>query len=97
MKFGAQWHCVDHDRLFVRVVVEDHHLQQAAGPVCADDEISALTGDDPCGMANGVQHVFVADAVLSCAVRDLHLDKVALSAALVKVALSTAVAVTVGR
>jgi hypothetical protein len=87
---------VDHDRFLVRVVVEDHHLEQATGPVCADDEISALAGDDSCGMANGVQHVFVADAVLSCAVRDVHLDKVALSALVVKVALSKAVAISVG-
>jgi hypothetical protein len=87
---------VDHDRLFVRVVVEDHHLQQATGPVCSDDEISAVAWDDSCGMANGVQHVFIADAVLSSAVRDLHLDKVALSASSVKVTLSTAVAMIVG-
>jgi hypothetical protein len=46
-------------------------------------------------MTNGVQHVFVADAVLSCALRDLHFDKVALSVPLVKVALSTAVAISV--
>jgi hypothetical protein len=96
MKFGAQWHRVDHDRLLVRVVIEEHHLQQATGPVCADDEISALTWDDLCGMANGVQHVFVADAVLSRAIRNLHLDKVALSGPPVKVALSTAVAISVG-
>jgi hypothetical protein len=96
MKFGAQGHCVDHDRLLVRVVVEDHHLQQATGPVCADDEISAVAWDDSCGMVNGVQHVFVADAVLAGAVRDLHLDKVALSASPVKVALSTVIAITVG-
>ena len=83
---------MDHDRLLVRVVVENHHHQQATGPVCSDDEISAVAWDDSCGMADGVQHVFVADAVLSGAVRDLHLDKVALSSSPVKVALSTAVA-----
>ena len=66
--------------LFVWVVVEDHHLQQVAGRVCADYEIPAFAGDDSYRIANGVQHVFVADAVLACAVRDLHLDKVALSA-----------------
>jgi hypothetical protein len=70
---------VNHDGLFVWFVVEDHHLQQAAGRVCADYEIPALAGEDSYGIANGVQHVFVADAVLVCAVRDLHLDKVALS------------------
>jgi hypothetical protein len=62
------------------VVVEDYHLQQATGPVRADDEIPAVARDDANGMSDGVLHVFVADAVLSCAVRDLHLDKVALSA-----------------
>jgi hypothetical protein len=87
---------VNHDRLIVWVVVEDHHLQQAAGRVCPDDEIPALAGDDSYGIANGVQHVFVADAVLACAVRDLHLDKVALSAESVKVALSTTVSISVG-
>jgi hypothetical protein len=55
---------VDHDRLLVWVVIEDHHLQQATGPVRADDEIPALAGDDSHGMANSVKHVFVADAVL---------------------------------
>jgi hypothetical protein len=33
---------MDHDRLLVRVVVEDHHLEQTTGPVRADDKISAL-------------------------------------------------------
>jgi hypothetical protein len=87
---------MDHDRLLVRVVVEDHHLQQTTGPVRADDKISALAWDDSSGMTNSVQHVFVADPVLACAVRDLHLDKVALSASPVKAALSTAVAMIVG-
>jgi hypothetical protein len=93
MKFGAQWHCVDHDRLLVGVVVKDHYLQQTTGPVRADNEIAAIAWDDSCGMANGVQHVFVANAVLACTVRDVDLDKVALSAPVVKVALSTAVAI----
>jgi hypothetical protein len=87
---------MDHDRLLVRLVVKDHHLQQTTGPVRADDEISAVTWNDSGGMANSVEHVFVADAVLSCAIRNLHLDKVALSRPSVKVALSTAVAINVG-
>jgi hypothetical protein len=37
---------VNHDRLFVLVVVEDHHLQQAAGQVCADYEVPAVAGGD---------------------------------------------------
>jgi hypothetical protein len=90
MELGARWHCVDHDRLLVCVVIEEHHLQPLTGPVCADDQISALARDDSGGMANGVQHVFVADAVLSCAVRDFPLDKVALSVSAVKAASSTA-------
>ena len=95
MKFGAQWHCMNDDRLVVRVVVKDHYLQQTTGSVRADDEISAVARDDSRGMANSVQHVFIADPVLACAIRDLHLDKVALSALAVKVALSTAVAINV--
>jgi hypothetical protein len=46
MELWAYWHCVNHDRRFVWVVVEDHHLQQAAGRICADYEIPALAGDD---------------------------------------------------
>jgi len=63
----------------VWVVVEDHHLQQTAGPVRADDEVPPVSRDDSYGMSDGVPNVFVADAVLSRAVRDLHLDKVASS------------------
>jgi hypothetical protein len=40
--------------------------------------------DDSSGMTNSVQHVFVVDPALACAVRDLHLDKVALSVSPVK-------------
>jgi hypothetical protein len=47
-------------------------------------------------MSDGVLHVFVVDAVLTRAVGDLHLDKVALSVACVKAALSTAVSINVG-
>jgi hypothetical protein len=83
---------VDHDRLLIWVVIEDHHLQQATGPVRADEKIPAFAGNHSYGMTNSVKHVFVADAVLSCAVRDFRLDKVALSAPFVKAALSRAVA-----
>lgn len=80
MECGTQWHCMDHDWLFIWIVVENHHLQQAAGHVRTDHKIPTVAVDDSYGMADGVQHVSVADAVLSCAFRDLHLDKVALSA-----------------
>jgi hypothetical protein len=46
MKRGSQGHGVDHNRLLVWVVVEDHDLQQAAGPVRADDEIPLVSRDD---------------------------------------------------
>ena len=88
MKRGSQGHGVDHNRLLVWVVVEDHDLQQAAGPVRADDEIPPVSRDDSWGMSDGVLNVFVAGAVLVRAVGDLHLDKVALSNRCVKVALS---------
>ena len=83
---------MDHDRLLIWVVIEDHHLQQATGPVRADEKIPAFAGNHSYGMTNSVKHVFVADAVLSCAVRDFRLDKVALSAPFVKASLSRAVA-----
>lgn len=49
---------------------------------------SAFAGDHPQRIADGMLDVFVADAVLSRAVRDLHSDKVALSRRLVKATLS---------
>jgi hypothetical protein len=46
-------HCVDHDRLFLRVVVEDHNLQEPPGPIRPDDEIPpvAATTRTGCLMA----------------------------------------------
>jgi hypothetical protein len=96
MELGTQGHGVDHDRLLVRVIVEDHDLQEPAGAVRADDEIPPVAGDDSYGVSDGVLHVFVADAVLASAVGDLHHDKVALSGPRVKVTLSTGVSVNVG-
>jgi hypothetical protein len=46
-------------------------------------------------MADGVLHVFVVDAVLACAIGDLHLDKVAVSGRCVKATLSNAVSIRV--
>jgi hypothetical protein len=91
MELGTQGHGVDHDRLLVRVIVEDHDLQEPAGAVRADDEIPPVAGDDSYGVSDGVLHVFVGDAVLASAVGDLHHDKVALSGPRVKVTLSTGV------
>lgn len=88
---------MDHDRLFVGFIVEDHDLQEAARAVRSDDEIPTVTRDYSYGMANGVQHVSVADTVPSGAVRDLNLDKVPLSARPVKLALSEAVSISVRR
>ena len=42
---------MDHDRLFVRVVVEHDDLQQSAGAIRADDEISSFAWYHPPGIA----------------------------------------------
>jgi hypothetical protein len=88
MELRAQRHCVDNDRFFVWVIVEDDNLEQSARSVSANDEVSVDARDNAQGMAKCVLHVFVANAVLSRAVRDLHLDKVALSGVRVKLCLS---------
>lgn len=80
IELGSQRHGVDRDRLAVLVVINDDDLQQPAGAIGTDDEVSAGTGDQSNGKADGMQDVFVEDAVLSRTVRDVHLDKVALSA-----------------
>lgn len=33
MKIGSERHGVDHDWLLVRIVVEDHDLEESAGPI----------------------------------------------------------------
>ncbi len=89
MELGSQRHRMDHDRLFVRVVVEHDDLQQLAGAIRADDEISSFAWYHLQGIAQSVVDVFLADAVLPRAVRDLHADKVALSRRIVKPILSS--------
>ena len=69
MELGSQRRWVDHDRLFIWVVIEDDDLQQAPRSVCADHKISARSRDHSQGIANCVLHVFVPDTVLACAVR----------------------------
>jgi hypothetical protein len=90
MELGTQDHGVDHDRLLLWVIVEDHNLEEPTRAVRANDEIPPVAGDDSYGVSDGVPHVFVEDAVLASAVGDLHHDKVALSGPRVKVTLSTA-------
>ena len=63
---------MDDRRFFVWVVVQDDDLQQATCPIGANDESTSVTADQPDRVANGVVHVFVGDAVLASAVRDLH-------------------------
>jgi hypothetical protein len=89
VELGTQGHGVDHDRLVLRVIVEDHDLEEPSGAVCANDEIPPLAWDDSYGVSDGVLHVFVEDAVLASAVGNLHHDKVALSDLRVKATLST--------
>ena len=79
MELGTQCHGVDHDGLLLGVIVEDHELEEPAGSVRANDEIPAVAWHDSYGVADGVLHVFVEDAVLASAIGDLHYDKVALS------------------
>ncbi len=79
---------MNHNRLLVRVIVENNDLQQPPSSIRTNDEISPFAGDHPQRIADGMLDVFVADAVLSRAVRDLHPDKVALSRRLVKATLS---------
>lgn len=87
---------MNHDGHLLRVIVEDHDLEQPAGAVRTNDEIPPVAWDDSYGVSDGVLRVFVEDAVLASAVGDLHLDKVALSGPRVKVALSTCVSIGVG-
>ncbi len=79
---------MNHNRLLVRVIVENNNLQQPPSSIRADDEISPFAGNHPQRITDGMLDVFVADAVPSRAVRDLHSDKVALSQRIVKATLS---------
>ena len=51
MKLGTQRHGVDHDGLLLRVVVEDHDLEQPAGAVRANDEIPPIAWNDSYGVS----------------------------------------------
>ena len=90
MELGPKRHCMDDDRIFVRIVIEDDNLEQSTRSIRADDEIPAFAGNHPKRILDGVVDVFISDPVLARAVRDLHLDKVTLSPWLVKVTLSGA-------
>jgi hypothetical protein len=79
MELGSKLHRMNDDRLFVRIVVKDDHLEQSTRTIRADDEITALSNYHPQGIADRVVDVLIADSVLTRAVRDLHLDKVTLS------------------
>jgi len=82
---------MNHDRLLVRVIVENNNLQQPPSSIRADDEIPSFAGNHPQRIPDGMLDVFVANPVLSRAVRDLHRDKVALSRRIVKATLSSRV------
>lgn len=62
---------MDDDRLFVGVVVEHDHFKQLSGSVGSDNKGSPFASDQPDRIADGVGDVFVGDAVLAGAVRDL--------------------------
>ncbi len=72
MKLRAQRHSVDHDRLLLWVVIEDHDLEQSAGSICSNDKISSLAVDNTQRVADDVSDVLVEDAVPSRTVRNLH-------------------------
>jgi hypothetical protein len=81
---GAGWHGVD-DYGVVSVDAKDADLQQVAVMGGADAHrevvIEAPLGD---GVAGGVEHVLVSDAVLVSWLRDTHLDKISCQAGIVK-------------
>jgi hypothetical protein len=79
MELGSQGHRVDHDGLFVRVIVQNHDLKQPTAAVRTDDQVPPLARDYAEGVADSVIDVFIPDAVLSRAVRNPHVDRVALS------------------
>jgi len=79
MELGPQLHRMNDDRLFIRVVVQNHHLDQPTRAIRSDDEIPALTSDHPKGIADRMLEVLITDPVLARAIRDLRRDKVALS------------------
>jgi hypothetical protein len=74
MELGSYRHGVDHNRLLVWIVIEDHDLQESPGRVRTDEEIPSFAWYHPDGMAEGVVDVLVRDAVFSGAVCDLHVE-----------------------
>jgi len=50
---------VDHDRLLVRVIVEDHDFEQPAGSIGADDKVPSIAVNHAEGVADGVSDVLV--------------------------------------
>ena len=89
MELRSQRHRVDHDRVFIGIVVEDHDLQQSTRSIGADEQVPTLSVDDPDRVTQGVLDVLVVDAMTSSTVSDLHVgtrvpclagyDKVSLS------------------
>ena len=79
MELGPQLHRMNDDRLFIRVVVQNHHLERPTRAIRADDEIPTLASDHPKRIADRMLDVLITDPVLARAIRDLYRDKVALS------------------
>ena len=50
MELGPKLHRMNDDRHFVRIVVEDDHLEQPTRTIRADDEIAALSSNHPKGI-----------------------------------------------
>jgi hypothetical protein len=75
MELGPKGHCMDDDRIFVRIVVEDDDLELSTRNIRADDEIPAFAGNHPKRISDGMVDVLISDPVLARAVRYLHLGQ----------------------
>lgn len=70
VRLGAQRHGVNRHRQ--AIVIEDDDLQQAAGPVGTDVEVTATLTHYADGVADRMLDVLVGNTVLAGVVRDLR-------------------------
>ena len=66
------------DRHRLAVIVEDDDLQEPAGSVCSDVEVTVALAHDTDSVANCVLNILVGNTVLAGIVRDLHTMQVTL-------------------
>jgi hypothetical protein len=72
------------DLRIVAVWVEHADLEQQAGAGGSDDYVNVVLGNDSHWVAEGVQHVFVGDAVVAGRVDNPHLDNIPCLASVVR-------------